>query len=300
MTKTTLLTLFLSIIIAGAVVPFAYANPNLVTNGSFEDPDIPSVSFTVLPSIPGWTTTFGPGIEIQDNPALAFDGTQYVELDSHPSPGNSAMAQTLITTPGTIYELSFAYSPRPGVSAESNGIEVYWDGSLIDTLAQDGTGLISTAWDVKTHTVVASSSSAVLEFKATGTPETLGGFIDGVSVVVATLQSEIDIKPGSDPNSINCKSKGVVPIGIISGGQFDATTIDISTLTLNGNPTAEAHGRLHIEDINGDAVADAVVHVSTADMCAATTSVGTESVTVAGSNANGMFEGTDDVRIVKR
>ena len=129
----------------------------------------------------------------------------------------------------------------------------------------------------------------------------MGGFLDDVSVVVATLQSNIDIKPGSDPNSINCKSNGVVPIGILSGGLFDATTIDISSLTLNGNPTTEVHETLHIEDLNGDSVDDAVIHVSVVDVCNATTvDSGTEPVTVAGSNANGMFEGTDDVRIVKR
>lgn len=302
MTKTILLTAFLSTILFGAATPFAaHASTNLVINGSFEDPNIPSISFAVFGSITGWTTTTGPGIEIQDNAVLAFDGDQYVELDSHPSPGNSGMAQTLTTTPGTFYELSFAYSPRPGVPAESNAIEVYWDGTLLDTLAEDGTGLTSTDWSLNTYTVSASSGSTVLEFRAAGTPETLGGFVDGVSVVVATLQSTIDIKPGSDPNSINCKSKGVVPIGILSGGLFDATTIDISTLTLNGNPTTEVHGQLHIEDINNDAIDDAVIHVSTADVCGATTVVGgTETVTLSGSGANSMFEGTDDVRIVKR
>ncbi|MEM4252492.1 MAG: hypothetical protein QXE84_03100 [Candidatus Nitrosotenuis sp.] len=302
MTKTILFTAFVSAILFGAAIsPTANANTNLVVNGSFEEPDIPSISFAVFGSIPGWITSFGPGIEIQDNPTLAFDGDQYVELDSHPNPGNSGMAQTLSTTPGKFYELSFAYTPRPGVSAESNTIEVYWDGYLVDTLSEDGIGLTSTDWSVNTYTLVSSSGSTVLEFRAAGTPETLGGFIDDVSVIVATLEADIDIKPGSDPNSVNCKSKGVVPIGIYSDGSFNATTIDLSSITINGNPVTEAHGILHIEDLNEDSIDDVVIHVNTFDVCAATTVVsGTEPVTVAGSNANGLFEGTDSVRIVKR
>jgi len=115
-----------------------------------------------------------------------------------------------------------------------------------------------------------------------------------------SIEIQIDIKPGSDPNSVNCKPNkkgdinGVVPIGIFSSNSFDATTIDLNTFTL-GNPTSELHGKLHIEDSN------AVIHVSTADICAATSvQKGFEDVTLAGENAEGQFEGTDTVRIVKR
>ena len=36
----------------------------------------------------------------------------------------------------------------------------------------------------------------------------------------------IDIKPGSDPNSINLGSAGVIPVAILSSEAFDATTVD--------------------------------------------------------------------------
>jgi len=115
------------------------------------------------------------------------------------------------------------------------------------------------------------------------------------------VEVNIDIKPESDPNSVNCKANkkgeinGVVPIGIFSSNSFDATTIDLNTLTLNGNPTLEVHGKLHIEDSN------AVIHVSTADICAATSvDKSLEDVVIGGENADGPFEGTDAVRILKR
>ena len=110
----------------------------LVTNGSFEDPDIPSSSFDIFGAITGWTSTIGAGIEIQDNVAGApgaGNGDQFVELDSN---NNSNMIQTLTTEEDEDYILTFDYSPRCNVSAESNGIEVYWDGNLIATIAVVG------------------------------------------------------------------------------------------------------------------------------------------------------------------
>lgn len=127
--------------------------------------------------------------------------------------------------------------------------------------------------------------------------------VDGSDIikVIRTIAVNIDIKPGSDPNSVNCKANkkgvinGVVPIGISTDG-FDAASIDLSTLTLNGQSTTEVHGTVHIED------STAVIHVSTSDICAVTTvdNKGLEDVTVGGENDDGEFEGTDTVRIVKR
>ena len=41
-----------------------------------------------------------------------------------------------------------------------------------------------------------------------------------------TLEVEIDIKPLSDPNSINLKSRGVIPVAILTTPAFDATTVN--------------------------------------------------------------------------
>jgi hypothetical protein len=46
----------------------------------------------------------------------------------------------------------------------------------------------------------------------------------------------IDIKPGSCPNPFNAKSKGSVPVAIVGSENFDVTTVDPTTITLNGVP----------------------------------------------------------------
>jgi len=49
---------------------------------------------------------------------------------------------------------------------------------------------------------------------------------DYISVTPTVLPVEIDIKPGSYPNSINPNSNGVIPVAILTTPSFDATTVD--------------------------------------------------------------------------
>jgi hypothetical protein len=100
----------------------AHAQQSIVVNGSFEEPQLKG-AFSIFPTIPGWRTVSGPGIEVQSNSVgwRALVGTQMVELDST---APSSMAQDLTTRPGNVYELSFSFSPRPPMA--DNRIGVYW------------------------------------------------------------------------------------------------------------------------------------------------------------------------------
>ncbi len=165
-------------VLAIATLPAAFAHANLITNGSFETPNQATKTWNVYETIDGWTTTFGPGIEIQDHvTGLAYDGDQFVELDSH---SNSSMEQLIDTIAGASYDLSFAYSPRPGYAADTTGIEVWFDGSLVDTIAYSGVGLSNTSWSILNYTVIASGDTTSLEFKAVGSNDSFGGYIDDV------------------------------------------------------------------------------------------------------------------------
>ena len=155
---------------------------NIVINGSFEDPDIPFGSFNIFDAIPGWALAFGCGIEIQDHSAGSpHTGGQLVELDSSCSSG---IYQDLTTTPGQLYDLGFAYSPRPGVF--DNRIRVMWDDGVIQDLQGNGVGLGDTAWEVHDITCLSADSADAtrrLEFDDTsGFPFSFGGYIDSVSV----------------------------------------------------------------------------------------------------------------------
>ena len=75
----------------------------------------------------------------------------------------------------------------------------------------------------------------------------------------------IDIKPGGDPNSINCNKNGVITVAILTTQDFDATTVDHATVRFEG--AAEVHGnkksgarRRREEDVDGDGDVDLVLH----------------------------------------
>ena len=70
---------------------------------------------------------------------------------------------------------------------------------------------------------------------------------------------DIDIKPGSDPNSINSKSMGLVPVAILGSDDFDVTEVNIATVTFGPDGASPVHGG-HLEDVNGDGLTDLVVH----------------------------------------
>jgi hypothetical protein len=50
----------------------------------------------------------------------------------------------------------------------------------------------------------------------------------------APVDVPVDIKPGSCPNPVNVKSKGVIPVAILGTADFDVTLIDPASVTLNG------------------------------------------------------------------
>jgi len=82
----------------------------------------------------------------------------------------------------------------------------------------------------------------------------------------------VDIKPGSFPNSVNLKSKGVLPVAILSTDDFDVNDVDIDTL-LFGDPllidnggTAVGPLRSAYEDVSGDGLLDLTLKFSTADL----------------------------------
>lgn len=90
--------------------------------------------------------------------------------------------------------------------------------------------------------------------------------IDAVSLIVEEIETnqppmDIDVKPGSWPNSINLNGNGVVPVAIFGSQWLDVNDIDSSTVScgFTGIEAQPVHNG-HIEDINGDGSDDIVFH----------------------------------------
>lgn len=111
---------------------------------------------------------------------------------------------------------------------------------------------------------------------------------------------DIDIKPGSDPNSINLGSGGNVPVAIFGTITFDVTQIDPDSVTLaNASIKLKGNGQAMADykDVNGDSITDIVVHFTTEALELTETYIQAELNGFLFDGQN--IKGTDSVRIVQ-
>ena len=189
---------------AAAALVFGASAASAVTvvNGSFEDgagyvatdgqlfetlaTGTGNSSWSVFTSLPGWTVVSGAGIEIQTAgtavPVDPQDGQHHVELDSN---NNSSILQSINFTSTGSYILSFWYSPRDN-NVGSNIIDYSLGSLLAGTVTGPSSGPPVTAvgiWTlIEVTFVVTQTGSYDLVFAADGTSNSLGGFIDNVSI----------------------------------------------------------------------------------------------------------------------
>ncbi len=106
---------------------------------------------------------------------------------------------------------------------------------------------------------------------------------------------DIDIKPGSDPNGVNPRSKGVIPVAVLGSVDFDATQVDFSTVVFGPGPASPVHNG-HVENVNGDGFDDMVFHFKVSDTGIA---CGDPNATLTGETFGGdSITGTDPVQTV--
>jgi Protein of unknown function (DUF3344) len=107
---------------------------------------------------------------------------------------------------------------------------------------------------------------------------------------------QIDIKPGSFPNSINPRSEGRTPVAILRTDSFDATTVDPATVLFGRTGTEAAPVDSALEDVDGDGDTDMILHFNTKDtgiVC------GDTSASLTGETLSGQpIEGSDSIKTV--
>ena len=119
--------------------------------------------------------------------------------------------------------------------------------------------------------------------------------VDNFQVDPWLIEVTLDIKPGSDTNPVNLKSKGVIPVAILGTADFDVDDVDVSTVTFGPDGASESHGKGHYADVNEDGYTDLVLHFST-QACGLTTD--DTSATLGGYATDGTpLTGTDVVSV---
>lgn len=199
----------------------AQSYADLVVNGSFElAPQAPSLTFggqepsltfgdlstigtgrswAVFSELPGWSTFYGPGIEVQYNGTLgslpqhnAVDGNYYAELDSHfnikfPGNSNAGIYQRISDLViGKEYQVSFFYRARTETPG-SSGLNLYWGSGDVSLDRSSPVGSYDynlmdnnhTNWVNYTKRLTATSTEMLLGFGAYGSHPYPGGDANG-------------------------------------------------------------------------------------------------------------------------
>lgn len=218
---------------------------------------------------------------------------------------SGSMTQVLDSMSGAV----LAQAPSPGTDSGAAGTDLL-------VLPAGGLALVTAPFSTVLYVIDVDPASetfgSVLQtISAPGFPTDLALSADGgtaymVSYLGATVtvldvpdpvtQIDIDIKPGSDPNSINPRSRGKTPVAILTTGAFDAATVDPTTVRFGAAGTEAAPAHSALEDVDGDGDVDMVLHFHTQDTGIA---CGDTLAMLTGSTITGeQIEGTDSIRTV--
>jgi hypothetical protein len=115
-----------------------------------------------------------------------------------------------------------------------------------------------------------------------------------IIISILNYDAGIDVKPGSEENPINLKSKGVIPVAVYTTEGFDATLVDIETVVFGPAGAGPVH--FAYEDIDEDGDIDLILHFRTQET--GITEDDTEA-TLSGMTESGTsFTGTNVIKIV--
>jgi hypothetical protein len=130
----------------------------------------------------------------------------------------------------------------------------------------------------------------------------LTALIDDVTFAACLelIEVSIDIKPGSNPNTIKLSNKGSIPVAILGTADFDAPAeVDRTSLTFGrtGDEASLAFCGTTLKDVNADLLPDLVCHFATR---LTGFPVGDTEGILRGETVDGTaIEGRDAVRVIR-
>jgi choice-of-anchor C domain-containing protein len=215
---------------------------NLVINGSFEDcPAYPNMydNITLYPGstdLIGWEVILG---SINWNHALHLapaDGTYSLDLNGELSCGG--IQQTIPTTPGRWYDLSFSMGAniwsgpwvrtmRVSAGDAFADFMVYAEGEFIYPY-------MAPKWTTHTWSFQATSTATLLQFVSTSAPTSYGPALDNVVVTQRPGPEPIDATVDIDPDTLNLHSKGKwITCYVTLPEGYEVSEVDPATILLN-------------------------------------------------------------------
>jgi hypothetical protein len=236
-------------------------------------------AIAILDNVDSGTLAAFPSGSFQYTPNAGFTGTDTFEYEMRDASGHTATAVvTIEVVEGnrTPIALNDAYGVAAGTT-----LSIAAPGFLSNDIDLDGEELTAVAIldNVDNGTLSAFPSGSfqytpnagftgtdAFEYQMRDESGNMATAVVTIEVVLDYIPVVVDIKPGSDPNAVNCTVENdVIAVAILSTEAFDATTVDHETVTLAG--ATEVHrnkkdgtARRHEKDVDEDGDIDLIFH----------------------------------------
>ena len=198
----------------------ATMNSEQLVDGSFESAAVAAGSWTHFAQVGGWHSDTGIEVWGKNFIENASNGDKLMELDYDNK--FSKVWQDVKTTAGEEYSLSLDSAMRPGTSASTNAINVFWNGVEVGRIEPN-----STNWSTEQFKVVGTGGTDRLEFREDGNQnDSYGGLIDNVSLK-GSVQSNLLIGGTGNDNIVGGNNGDVLVGNDVKGGAVDLTKMSI-------------------------------------------------------------------------
>jgi hypothetical protein len=186
--------------------------------------------------------------------------------------------------------------------AEPPGTAIVVEARSADTEA----GLGGQPFQLVSNGELFSMSGRFIEIRVTlkASPDGVSPVLSDIRIQPHVIYVNIDIKPGSYPNGINCKDKKeIVTVAVLTTETFDALTVDHTSVTFEGAGEIHVDKKTgeplqHKEDVDFDGDLDLVFHFQLRETILSCQS--TEGILVGETYAGIPIEGADSVKMVTR
>ena len=204
------------------------------SQGPCDPPSVPCVPNLYIQAITFQTQKIAAG-DVGDIWRFTYDARiGNLEADS----SASAYIQTLDSTTNFQKALVANDSTNLPIEWGTYTLDLFIDGTLVGDTLQFGFSATSTAYRGS------------------------GVFYDNLSFVKVFMVT-IDVKPDSQINNINPRSKGVIAVSVLTSEDFDALQVDPDTVLFGPAGAAKAHSQAHVEDVDNDGDMDLQLHFKT-------------------------------------
>jgi hypothetical protein len=179
----------IAILLAISCLVISSARAQMIVNGSFETPDtltfitIDAGETTISPWVVGLSSVDLGDVDNGFVDGPAFDGTQYIDLDGTPGPGQ--LTQSFRTRVGGTYQLTLAYANnyinQPSASATVRVFDAM--GDLLNRTITHGTSVAGDLhWTVFRGQFMARKGTTTVEITSLSGTGDGGILLDAVSV----------------------------------------------------------------------------------------------------------------------